>query len=83
MYWEQLEPTPGKFDFSNVDAIVDGARAHHLHLILLWFGTWKNGNMHYAPTWVKEDTKRFPRIIRAEASFSLRPYMARFGFAIA
>jgi hypothetical protein len=66
VYWEQLEPQPGKFDFTNVDAIVEGARAHNLHLVLLWFGTWKNGNMHYVPSWVKSDTNRFPRIIRAD-----------------
>ena len=66
VYWEQLEPQPGKFDFSNVDAIIDGARAHNLRVVILWFGTWKNGNMHYVPTWVKEDTTRFPRIIRAD-----------------
>jgi hypothetical protein len=66
VYWEQFEAQPGNFDFSNVDAIVNGARAHNLHVVLLWFGTWKNGNMHYVPTWVKEDTKRFPRIIRAD-----------------
>jgi hypothetical protein len=66
VYWEQLEPQPGHFDFTNVDQIVEGARAHHLHAVLLWFGTWKNGNMHYAPAWVKSDTKRFPRIIRPD-----------------
>lgn len=66
VYWEQMEPQPGKFDFANVDAIVEGARAHNLHVVLLWFGTWKNGNMHYAPAWVKEDTARFPRVIRAD-----------------
>jgi hypothetical protein len=66
VYWEQLEAQQGRFDFTNVDAIVDGARAHHLHVILLWFGTWKNGNMHYAPSWVKADTARFPRVIRAD-----------------
>ena len=66
VYWEQFEPEPGKFDFANVDAIVQGARAHHLHVILLWFGTWKNGNMHYVPAWVKNDTVRFPRIIRPD-----------------
>jgi GH35 family endo-1,4-beta-xylanase len=42
VYWEQFEPQPGRFDYSNVDAIVNGARAHNLHVILLWFGTWKN-----------------------------------------
>jgi len=64
VYWEQLEAQEGHFDFTNVDAIVDGARAHNLHVVLLWFGTWKNGNNHYAPTWVKTDTRRFPRVIR-------------------
>lgn len=68
VYWEQLEAQPGQFDFTNVDAIVNGARAHHLHVVLLWFGTWKNGNMHYVPAWVKADTQRFPRIIRADGT---------------
>jgi hypothetical protein len=66
VYWEQLEPQEGHFDFTNMDSLVLGARAHNLHLILLWFGTWKNGNNHYAPVWVKTDTKRFPRVIRPD-----------------
>jgi hypothetical protein len=66
VYWEQLEPRQGQFDFANVDQIVEGAHAHGLHLILLWFGTWKNGNMHYVPAWVKSDPKRFPRTIRPD-----------------
>jgi hypothetical protein len=66
VYWEQLEPQEGRFDFSNVDQIVEGARAHNLRLVFLWFGTWKNGNMHYVPTWVKSDRKRFPRVIRPD-----------------
>ena len=65
-YWEQIEPQPGHFDFTNVDALVEGARAHNLHMVLLWFGTWKNGNMQYAPEWVKSDSKRFPRMIRPD-----------------
>jgi hypothetical protein len=66
VYWEELESAEGHFDFTNVDQIVAGARAHNLRLVLLWFGTWKNGNMHYAPAWVKSDRKRFPRIIRPD-----------------
>ncbi|MFZ0272357.1 MAG: DUF5597 domain-containing protein [Acidobacteriaceae bacterium] len=66
VYWEQLERQPGQFDFSSVDAVIDGARAHNLHVVLLWFGTWKNGNMHYAPAWVKTDTTRFPRVVRPD-----------------
>jgi len=66
VYWEQLEPQPGRFDFTNVDQLVEGARAHDLHVVLLWFGTWKNGNMHYVPSWVKADAKRFPRVVRPD-----------------
>jgi uncharacterized protein DUF5597/glycosyl hydrolase family 35 len=66
VYWEQVEPQPGKFNWENVDLLVKGAREHDLHVVLLWFGTWKNGNMHYVPQWVKTDTKRFPRVIRAD-----------------
>ncbi len=66
VYWEQMEPQPGHFNFDNVDQIIEGARAHNLHVVLLWFGTWKNGTMHYAPGWVKADTKRFPRTIRPD-----------------
>ena len=66
VYWEQFEAQEGQFDYTNVDAIVQGARQHDLRVVLLWFGTWKNGNMHYVPAWVKADSKRFPRVIRPD-----------------
>ena len=31
VYWEQLEPQQGHFDFSNVDQIVEGARGAKAH----------------------------------------------------
>ena len=66
VYWEQMEPTPGSFDFSNVDLLIEGARAHQLHLVLLWFGTWKNGQNHYVPEWMKADPVKYPRARSAE-----------------
>jgi len=53
IYWEQFEPEPGRFDYSQVDLILKQARAHDAHLVLLWFGTWKNGSQHYMPEWMK------------------------------
>jgi len=66
VYWEQFEPQQGRFDYTNVDAIVEGARAHNLRVVLLWFGTWKNGNMHYAADWVKTDPAKYPRTVRPD-----------------
>ena len=66
IYWEQMEPREGQFEFGNVDDVVRGAREHNLHVVLLWFGTWKNGNMHYVPEWIKTDTKRFPRVVKSD-----------------
>jgi hypothetical protein len=63
VYWEQIEPEEGAYDFASVDALVEQARQRDVHLILLWFGTWKNGNMEYAPDWVKTDPDRFKRVI--------------------
>jgi hypothetical protein len=62
IYWEQIEATPGKFDFSTVDLIVSKARGHHLRLVLLWFGTWKNGSSHYTPEWIKQDQVKYPML---------------------
>lgn len=61
--WEQLEPAEGNFHFAILDHWVELARGQRLHLVLLWFGSWKNGFSSYAPGWVKKDPKRFPRAI--------------------
>ncbi|MGA2724362.1 MAG: DUF5597 domain-containing protein [Bryobacteraceae bacterium] len=60
--WNQIEPQEGKFDFSVLDGVIRDARSHNLHLMLLWFGSWKNALSSYPPDWVKKDFKRFPRI---------------------
>ncbi|MBV8604858.1 MAG: DUF5597 domain-containing protein [Pelomonas sp.] len=61
VYWNLLEPEEGKFDFASIEGLLEGARANGMHLVLLWFGTWKNSMSCYAPDWVKRDTERFPR----------------------
>ena len=59
IYWEQFEPKQGQFDYSAVDTVLAQARAHRVHLVLLWFGTWKNGSQHYMPEWMKLDPQRY------------------------
>lgn len=42
--WEMIEPEEDRFDFSVLDKIILAARRHSMHLVLLWFGSFKNGN---------------------------------------
>jgi beta-galactosidase GanA len=79
VYWEQMEPVEGKFDFSAVDALLAGAREHKVHLVLLWFGTWKNGSGHYVPEWVKRDNVKYPRVVGPKGE--VRDTMSPFGTA--
>ncbi len=60
--WELLEPREGHFDFRLVDGLVEQARKQQMHLVLLWFASWKNGRSSYAPMWVKTNIERFPRM---------------------
>lgn len=61
--WELVEPQEGIFDFALVDGLIHEARKRDLRLILLWFGSWKNGMSSYIPGWVKRDFRRFPRVV--------------------
>lgn len=61
VYWELVEPVEGQFDFTLLDTLIYSTRQHDLHLVLLWFGSWKNSMSCYAPVWVKQNQKRFSR----------------------
>lgn len=80
IYWEQVEATQGKFDFSSVDLILRQAREHKMRLVLLWFGTWKNGSSHYTPEWIKLDQAKYPFVHndKGESVDSPSPFSAPF-----
>lgn len=63
--WELLEPVEGTYDFGQLEHMVRTARKHKVKLVVLWFGSWKNGVSQYAPAWVRRDTARFPRALDA------------------
>ncbi|WP_457102012.1 GH35 family beta-galactosidase [Microbacterium sp. P5_E9] len=62
--WQLVEPEEGLFDFTAVDDQIIQARARGIRLVLIWFGSYKNAESSYAPSWVRRDEKRFPRAER-------------------
>ncbi|MES1224704.1 MAG: beta-galactosidase, partial [Bacteroidota bacterium] len=68
VYWELLEPSEGKFDYTLVDSMITGARKYNLKLVLLWFGTWKNSMSCYAPAWIKLNQQKFERAKDSKAN---------------
>jgi hypothetical protein len=62
VYWQVMEPRPGEYRFNEVDSLVYGARKQGLRLIMLWFGTFKNGSSSYAPAWLLDKPGQFPRM---------------------
>jgi hypothetical protein len=68
VYWSQVEPEEGHFCFAPMEMLVEECRKAGLKLVILWFGTWKNGEMRYTPEWVKRDRSRFRRVIRSDGT---------------
>jgi hypothetical protein len=61
--WDQFEAVEGQYDYTLIDGMIQSAAKHDLKLVVIWFASFKNGTMTYAPEWVKNDTLRFPRVL--------------------
>ncbi|MCF7668186.1 MAG: DUF5597 domain-containing protein [Verrucomicrobia bacterium] len=74
--WYSFEPEEDRYDYTMIDALIDGCRRHDLKLIVLWFGAIKNGGLHFAPDWVRDDTERFFRALKPDGSetFAVSPF---------
>src|SRR6056297_1044057 len=61
--WDQFEPKEGEYDFEMIDYLISSSEENGMKLVVVWFGSWKNGESSYIPLWVKMDTNRFPRVV--------------------
>lgn len=66
--WELVEREEGRYDFAAVDDQIKQARARGMRLVLIWFGSYKNAESKYAPSWVRRDEQRFPRAQRGSTT---------------
>jgi beta-galactosidase GanA len=58
--WSWIEPEEGTYDFTELDKVLNDARSNKLRVVLLWFGSWKNGTSSYTPAWVKRNWEKYP-----------------------
>jgi GH35 family endo-1,4-beta-xylanase len=47
--WDWIEPGEGKYDFRLVDQLIENARQNNVHIVWIYFGSWKNGLSSFAP----------------------------------
>ena len=76
VYWQDFEPQPGQYDDGVIDRLLTEAREHHVRLVPLWFGTYKNGHPHYMPDWMKLAPDRYSHAVdrNGEAVDSPSPF---------
>ncbi|KAL2843342.1 glycoside hydrolase superfamily [Aspergillus pseudoustus] len=70
--WAMIEPVEGEFNFVELDKCILAAREQGFHLVLLWFGSYKNAMSAYPPEWVQRDNQRFPRMQLRQAGAVLK-----------
>ena len=68
LYWREVEPEEARFDFDLLDDRIEMARHNGLRIVLVWFGSYKNGCLNYAPDFVKSDLRRFRRVHQADGT---------------
>lgn len=68
LYWRLIEPEEGRYDMSILESMIQSADRYGLKIVLVWFGTYKNATIQYAPDWLIEDESRFKRVIKADGT---------------
>lgn len=59
IYWNNIEPAENIFDFSLVKKLICDARFANLYLLILWFGSSKNGHPNYVPEYIKQNPQKY------------------------
>lgn len=74
--WKSLEPVEDEYDYTMIDALIEGCRNHDLRFVVLWFGAIKNGQVGYAPRWFVDDRERFFRAQKPDGTegFCISPF---------
>ena len=45
-----------------IDGLIEAAKARNMHLIIVWFGTWRNLQSNYVPRYIWDEKIGFPAL---------------------
>jgi hypothetical protein len=60
--WNAFEPRKDQYEYAMIDGLIEAARERNMHLIIVWFGTWRNLQSNYVPRYVWEEKLAFPAL---------------------
>ena len=59
LQWNAFEPREDQYEYAMIDGLIAEARARNMHLIIVWFGTWRNLNSGYVPAYIWDEGYAF------------------------
>lgn len=68
VYWYAVEPEEGKYNTQSVKDLILQVRNTGLKLIILWFGSSKNGHPTYAPGYIKLNPEKYRLALRPDGA---------------
>jgi hypothetical protein len=68
LYWREVEPEKGVYDFTMLDHRIEMARRHNMKIVLVWFASFKNACLTYAPDYIRANHKEYRKVHKADGS---------------
>ena len=66
LYWREVEPVEGEYHLDMLTHRIEMARKHDMKIVLVWFASYKNGSLAYAPDYIRSDHNRFAKVVNKD-----------------
>jgi len=60
--WNRFELRKDVYEYAMIDGLIEAARERNMHLIIVWFGTWRNLQSNYVPKYIWDKKIAFPAL---------------------
>jgi hypothetical protein len=62
LQWNSFEPRKDQYKYAMIDGLIEAAKERNMHLIIVWFGTWRNLQSNYMPGYIWDEKIGFPAL---------------------